>query len=435
MAGAGGSGNSGNGDFNRTSVENPHRHHVDATQRRLTAAQAERELLPIIYEGGWFGALAQCVANAQAPPAYFFGAALTIAAAAFAARPRIVWEQGPLYTNLYTVLVGASGTGKSTAVEWVQSVMQPALGNYLLGNDGTPQGFMAGLHARWEQTRLCADGLIIADEYKVLIGREKHKEQLVTFLTACYGKQGPFDRLLGSVSDKYYFENPRVSVLAGTTMEWWRSSHEDAVLGGYVPRHFIFESVADKWTDDMNAATGAPRDGSAHPLTAMLRDICLRLPETITLTADAWAYVNWWRNNEVRHIYDRETDLEVRAWLRRKPTGVLKVATICHLINRHTGGVCLACAHWARRVVDWQDYGVRRVYSDLSKNRLARLTKKVIEVIAASGAGGATTGLIRRELRHGVKRKEIEEILSDLQKESVLTGVLDMGNDMVWRLR
>ena len=416
------------------------RQFVDTTQRRLTAAQAERELLPVIYEGGWFGQLAAYTQHAQAPPAYFFGAALTIAGAAFAARPRILWEQGPLYTNLYTVLVGESGTGKSTAVEWAQAIMQPALGNHLLGNDGTPQGFMRGLHERWELTRLCADGLIIADEYKSLIGREKHKEQLVTFLTACYGKHGPFDRILGAggggCDSKYYFENPRVSIVAGTTMEWWRNSHEDAVLGGYVPRHFIFESVADEWTNDMNASLGAMAShNDTHPLTEALRDIVVQLPHEIELSPDAWAYVNHWRNEEVRKIYMAETDKEVRGWLRRKPTGVLKVATICHLINRHAGPVCIACAHWARRVIDWQDYGVRRVYSDLSKNRLARLTRKIVEIVERAGPAGVSTGAIRKNLRHSIKRKEVEEVCGDLMKEGVMVGDLDMGNDMIWKVK
>lgn len=409
----------------------------DPTQRRLTPAQAERELLPIIYEGGWFGHLAHYTQRSQSPPAYFFGAALTIAAAAFAARPRIVWEQSPLYTNLYTVLVGESGAGKSTAVEWVQAVMQPALGNYLLGNDGTPQGFMRSLHERWATTRLCADGLIIADEYKNLIGREKHKEQLVTFLTAVYGKHGPHDRTLGGDdTGKYYFENPRVSIIAATTMEFWRSSHEDAVLGGYVPRHFIFQSVADEWTNDMNAPLGmAEAHAGVHPLTRALRNIIVTLPNEITLAPDAWDYVNHWRNNDVRRIYEAEHDREIRAWLRRKPTGVLKVATICHLINRHPGPVCVACAHWARRVVDWQDYGVRRVYNDLSKNRLSRLTQKITAAVEKAGATGITTGALRKGLRHTVKRKEVEEICGDLAKEGVVWGMFDPGNDTIWRIK
>ncbi len=85
---------------------------------------------PAVAFHGWFKAYLDLVEpTTEAPDAFHLGAALTLAGAMIGRRVRTEYASDPLYANLYTVLIGPSGSSrKDTAIKRALTIPQLQLG-------------------------------------------------------------------------------------------------------------------------------------------------------------------------------------------------------------------------------------------------------------------------------------------------------------------
>lgn len=382
----------------------------------------------------WFGRFMHYAREGKAPPHMFFGAALGLIAGGICARgeARIEWSvfPGGLHPNLYILLVCGSGIGKSVVLSHAKAIIQPALNPNVLPNEGSHQGYADCLRARWNETGVAADGIIIADEMRTLISAEKYKSEAAVWLTEWYQQTtGRWARALRSEKRVYEFYNPRVSIVGASTTDWLHKMPPEALAGGFLYRFLWFVAEEGRWgkaRPDFDSAVAAT-------LSADLATIVV--PESLELSRKSESWLDAWYANDHRDEWERNMSQRFRGWLERKQASLLKLAAIQHIVEHHTGPLCVKCLTWGRGVVDWLDSGVRDMQSDLGtsdESAIYQDIKKCVRRLARRGIAVSRKKIIRSGLRNKYQTPKIDRALGELVKDGDLrtagTTVMEGSN-------
>jgi hypothetical protein len=380
---------------------------------------------------GVFARYLEWTTEHEAPAQYHFGALLTALAAGLGRRPRIAWEARALYPNLFTLLIGPSGARKGSAMERAVGMATRALGTYRLPNEGTHQGFAEALRRRGEDTGGVSDGLIVSDEFTVLISKDKNKEDLVKWLTDWYDSPPTWGRALRGEAKGYEFDDVYVSVLGGSNIEWLRTMPGDAVLGGFMPRFVLFDAPGKRhWVSRPRFSESLERELSAR--IALVAD---KIPETIGWDHGAGRYLDHWYENDVKGQFERAGENEkFKKWLERKQAAAMKIATVWQLVDG--GPPDAVTEEWlarARRVVDWGDDSVMRVYGALGVTPEGQVAEDVLMIVRSYG-GSAPRRALFRALSRSYTASRIQGALRTLQLAGELRSERSAEGGMRWEL-
>ena len=378
---------------------------------------------------GWFRKYLEWTSGHESPAQFHFGAAITAVAGGLGRAPRIEWEARNLYPNLYALLVGPTGARKGSAMSRAVRLTVQTLGTNLLPNEGTHQGFAAGLRRRSIATGgLLSDGLIVADEFSVLMSKDTNKSDLTKWLTDWYDSPDSWERGLRGEED-YVIPNMYVSVLGGSNVDWLRTMPIDAITGGFLPRFILFD------TPDKRFWCARPQfsDKLETELRNDLKRNLTGVPGTIAFSTDAGSYLDTWYEEDVRLAYESHHDEQYRAWLARKQAAAMKLATVWQLTDG--GPKDFLAVEWlerARRVVDWGDEAVANVYGALGVSSEGQVASDVVKIIAARGGKATKKGIIK-QLREQYTVRRITTAIDTLKASGEYRVGLDPNEGVtVW---
>lgn len=378
---------------------------------------------------GWFRGLLDFMSVGKSAPQFSFVCALTYVAASLGRRPLIPWGAlaSGLYPNLYTLMVGGSGSGKGSALDHVAAIVVPAGAPHILPNEGSASGFAKALMERYEEMEDQADGLIVAEEFRVLLSEDRYKQQIVTWLTQWYQWSGPWKRALSSMAPPD-FENPCVSIIAGSNMAWLRRVPEDAILGGFFPRMFVVECTQEeeRWGVAFPKFDMELRAGLTETLGESLRDV----PDELKWSKPALEWWDDWYDGSHRRNFQRHSDEQMRYFLSRKQSLAMKVAAIWHLVDNGGGTVDAAACENAMKVLDWCDRSVSSVYEQLSVSKEGAIVNDVLRVVEKF-KGVVEDRVVKRHLRNKYKAFNVGQSLEALAYEGELRKVEKKGR-VVW---
>lgn len=375
---------------------------------------------------GWFAEYLRWTAESEAPAQYHFGAAACLVAAALGRRPLLDWKAKRTFANLYLMLVGPSGSKKSSAIELAWGLVGGVLPINRLPIEGTHQGIADALRARYEAVGV-ADGVIVCDEFTVLVSKDRNKEDMAKWLTTWYDSPDVWDRALAS-RPGWFVGNLCVSVLGGSTPEWLRGMPRDAIIGGFMPRFIVLDA------QDRRHFKADPQFDDAlmvHLRTKITAAVAV-CPAQIGFTPHARAWLRNWYEGELAMQIQRTHDAQVRKWLDRKQAAAMKLATVWQIAD---GGPTAAIeVDWLRRaraVVDWGDVSVEAVYARLQESGDGEVTADVLRTIDARG-GVATEAQIVRALRGSWGLRRIREATATLQASGEIVPAGGTLGRIVW---
>lgn len=391
-----------------------------------------------IVTDGFFREYLDYTRESEAPTAFHFGAILTCVAAAFARRPLIGWDAVPLYPNLYTLLVGPTGTKKSTALAKARDLITrafpkvgatPARVN-VLPSEGSPQGYASALRRRNFEVTTISDGLIIASELKVLIGKEQYKSAFGEWLTDWYDNMSdPWSRALKG-EDVYELPAPYICFASASNMTWLKEIPDNLIRAGYFPRHLIFTAEAKRH----DKASPKFDEGVRDRLAGMIAARVTNLPVAMPLSTEASEWLDRWYLGKVTVQERGEQDELFAAWLTRKLSHALKVATVWQIADGGPHDELRAeWLHRATMLVDWMDAGVLTVYRSLGSTSEGAVTEAVLAYIERKGDRVAVSS-IGRGLRNRWNARSVQEGIRTLllarlirqEQDGVLGTVLTM---------
>lgn len=407
--------------------------------RRLGATQAvgvptvdpprEGENFLALVPDGWFRDYLEYTAESEAPTQFHFGAAITTIAATMGRLPCIGWDALPTFPNIYTILVGPTGSRKSTAIRLATDLLGPPLKEQLnlLPNEGSQQGFASALRKRNYEVTNISDGLIVASELTVLLGHDKYKTDLHKWLTDWYDCPEMWSRALKS-EDYYEIIKPYVCFLGASNLEWMKGMPMEAVKGGYLPRNMIFEASGKRHVKAQPKFNPLLKERLQLAISTRLTD----LPAYMPISDESSAIIDNWYTSKVAIQEETAHDELFMAWLARKLPHALKLACVWQIADG--GPHDKLQAKWLSQsiaIVDWMDTGVRRVYGTLGVTEEGAVQAEVLRVIHSKG-GKATQSELIRALRNKYKSARVLEGLKTLQQAKQIRPDVNPIEGAVW---
>lgn len=390
----------------------------------------------LLADGSWFKRYLEYTSEGKAPPQFCFATAVALVAASFGQMPLIEWEACPLYPNLYVMLIGGSGSGKGAAIGYARKIVQPVLAPNVLACEMSPQGLVSALRERHKDTGTDADGILIAEEMKVLLPQGGgYKGEMAAWLTDLFSRYDRWDRKLRK--DEEAVVNPCLSVLAANTFEWARQLPSDALEGGFLPRFLLFD-LQEK--DEMRYwGKAVPRFN--HALGEMLKDELrvtagrAALPATMAIDGEAERWLNGWYDRVLKRQFER-ADSKMRDWLNRKQAAMMKLATVMQIVDGagKEGRLGVPWLHVAQRVVDYCDGCVGWVARGLGAESDGEILATVLRFFDRRGGEVEERALLRNSNprnKYGVFK--LRQALAALKSTGEIEEVKGDIRGVVWR--
>lgn len=304
---------------------------------------------------------------------------------------RQVWlpmGQYTLYPNLYVVLLGPPGNGKSLAMDTAQTLVEDVGGINFSGDAQTKESLVRYLRDNCKKVLDVSGSLIeitpiamFATELSHLLG--PNSGHMIDFLTTIYTKDRRYVTRTKNKGDDV-IERPFVGLIACTTQDWITTYLKSDIIGGGFTRRVIF----------VNEPVGASVEDKSlrrpfltvRPEQAVARDNVLAYAENLKsvkgeFTWDPGAkyeYERWYMTRDI------PKDMDTQAYYKTKPNQVLKVAMLVALsktpetiIRKEDFEVALALFAQTERTLT-------RVFQGIGRNELHAIANKVIEHLYAS---------------------------------------------------
>lgn len=155
------------------------------------------------------------------PQPFRLWAGIGAIASALQRRTYVITDKGALRPNLYTMLAGVPGTGKTLMVNQVRELWKELEGFYVGPDNPTKSSFMKSIMES-RSTYINGTGEMYSQsavafgcrEFGVMI--PKHDIQFLSDLSDIFDNPPTYDAPRTSV-DSYHLENPTVNILAGVT--------------------------------------------------------------------------------------------------------------------------------------------------------------------------------------------------------------------------
>ncbi len=395
------------------------------------AAGGVRPEFESLVRGGWFGRYLEYTVESESPAQYHFGSALACVSAGLSRKPLIGWEARETYPNLYVLLIGPAGARKGSAIERALSIIGPTLDVNSLGNEGSQQGFFTALRSRFEANQTCSDGIIVADEFSVLVSRDNYKAELVKWLTDWWDSRDPWRRALASEGGMIELRNPYVCLLGASNMAWLKSLPPDAISGGFLPRVLTFDAPGKRHRKARPRFSYALR----AELTSSLAENCGNPVDRIDFDATSGKYIDDWYEGALCDQEEAAGDDQVASWFARKQAAVLKMAVVWQLADG--GPKDIIAVEWlekARAVADWCDVTVADAYGALGVSNEAAPVDDVVTLLKKH-KGRLGRDKIVRSLRNRYTARRVEEALRTLAASRMIVSDSNEVEGAVWVLK
>lgn len=357
-----------------------------------------------------------CFQEAEAPLLYHPSCLMTAVAATLKRRVWMDWNQFEIFPNLYTILVGPTGSRKNTAINSAMKMVRGAYPNlHVLPVDSSPQGMADMLGMRYQRSGV-SDGLLLAPEMKVMFGKDRYKDSFGVWLTDMYDCPDEFKRALRREKIEMY--SLYLNLMAGSTMAWLQTMPEDVVTGGFIPRTLIAYSPGKgKYVYRPNIDKGKLKD-----IQNKLKLALLEAHGEMSLDRKADSYLKEWYEEELPA--EAAVALpEAAPYYERILPNTLKVSMIMHIIEGFdTDKISLTTVKKAKKFMELLKDGTLAVMQQLAVNEETRAVDAVDRVIDAHN-GRCPKDVIFKKLQRKLAARRIHDAISALEYSGTIKNV------------
>lgn len=348
---------------------------------------------------------------------------------------RNVWldmGQYVLYPNIYVVLLGPPGNGKSLAMDTAQNLVEEMGGINFSGDAQTKESLVRVMRDKCvKQFEYGGESYPItplsmfATELSHLLG--PNSGHMIDFLTTIYTKDRRYASLTKNKGDDV-LERPFLNLIACTTQQWITTYLKSDIIGGGFTRRVIFvnEPVASSVEDK-----------------SLRRPFLVVTPEQRTAKENVLAYANVLKSvkgpflwdPEAKHAYetwyctrDIPNDPDVQGYYKTKPNQVLKVAMLIALSESPKTVLMKEHFQVALALFEKTEATLTRVFQGIGRNELNAVANKLIEMLyavpprpfkdLATGKEGSARFIPEKQLRGLLYKdapgRELDDVINHL---------------------
>jgi hypothetical protein len=363
-------------------------------------------------------------ASTEAPDEFHYLALLTVLGTAFG-RNLVFYCGRPIYSNMYTVLVGPTGDRKSTAAQLATELLMRVAPKVLTLNG---VGSQEGLMERMAQDKSNRHRTLLSiDELASLLkkARRESSGSLLEFLTEVF--HCPDFKTHSTRSKAIHLELPTLGILAGSTPAWLESAlQQEDILGGFANR-FVFVTAPPKPDNPMPAR---PNQAALAELTAWIQRVTEEPPREIgwsTKAQERWCeFYRDWRRSQAG------AGEQMVALLRRIDLYILKFASMAAAMD----GVSLISTTHLDSAIELGRFLAGcacRLLGDLGASGDYRL-----ETMVRDRLDGAEGQMTRKQLRQAlggrISGEKLDRILTAMEHNGIIHQVSEPATRGTTRL-
>lgn len=386
--------------------------------------------------GGWVDKYVKWCWRSKAPLAFHVWSAFTILGTA--ARRNFympVGVNGFNYPNLYTLLVGDSGSGKSFAIDAARDVLNTMNDRLLLDGGHDPDySILKTVHivgdsvtkaaleeilakpARQRCAPITIDdspgqwetvACLIADEAVSLLGRDMFSvEELIVALTQMYGGKYEGNTL---ARGKVIIPNLSLSLLLGSAMSWLQHTMKETVFqGGFMGARCL--AIERNETIRKHDYPDEPilDPVECEDLAIYLTELAKSKPRPMRRTKAAQTFYEEW----YRTPYPEPPDDRARAYFARRFRPINKLSMGFSLSRSPNGIIELEDVEQAIAVMKAEEPVMLRCFTAMVQNSRAGSDVDWLTRILMRAGGSMSRSELTRTLSRRMRSREYKDLLS-----------------------
>ena len=335
-----------------------------------------------------------------------------------------------LRTNIYSVALGGSGTGKTSLVNPAKELVQLSQIGDIVGQDRIASG--SGL------LQMLINGarrVCFLDEFGHMLqqigspGSGAHAKQIITEFTALYSSANTiFKGTAYATREPSEIDCPHLCLFGmATPDQFWRAFGSSSLEDGSIARYLVFPLGKTSPKDMDNSAAQNVADQIKDMQVAINSRITgnLQTPNVKVAPLDDYAQKSWAALKEKETAFAEYAEMNaVRggpAILRRVTENALKIALISAVgrnsvspeIDSRDMEIGHALAWWSANVM------ISNIASHIADNQLERDVNDVERFIVEGGAKGRTKTQICLRFRR-IKKRDLQEIFESLAEQGTI---------------
>jgi hypothetical protein len=356
------------------------------------------------------------VENTEPSYLYHRWCILTCVGALLSRNVYVQFGEDKLYPNMYTILVGPSGSRKSSAIKLAANCLRDSGFDRFSGDktgrekfiEDLANGNLSGLELGVSDIKMLQHDdevnniLIKAGELEDFMGPSN--KEFLSLLTNLYDNLDKYDsRLVSRNSD--YIKNPTVSLLGGATPVTFSTVFPSTSTGqGILSRTIIV--LGNKQRKKLHMPPPLPKDLKIDVITALAAMQDLQGEVTISPEADKALnsiYNNW------RDLDDERLD----SFSGRRYTHLLKLSLIIAATNLRME-ITLNDVVYANTLLTYTENFMPRALGEFGKNEAHKGMASVLRLIRKSPQGITGVELQKKSSSFDIKVSEVQRIVAEL---------------------
>lgn len=354
----------------------------------------------------WLATFLDYTSEAPCPHHFLQWAGLATIAGAAQRKVSIESKYFQALSNMYIVLVGPPGSGKSTAIRQGRRLLAQVPGVHMTSDAPSVVGVIDEFKSIPIKEHQSLNAFIL--EFSSLF--ENARETMMPFLTAIYDGDPNYGKNTRA-GGKEMIPFPWFNLIAGTTPAWLGDNiRKTAIEGGFVARILFIH------TDRI--ITQDPLRDIDPRFKEMERDLIHDLAHisniygTFSFTPDARAWYSTWCEDGARIPAVR--DNRTIGYFVRKPSHLLKVAMSLCLSKSDKLILTYDDLQIAKAFLESIEEGMVRAFSSVGGNVYANDLERVLSQVRGQGDRGMDYGEVVTANYHAVDKRMLDAILESL---------------------
>ena len=308
-----------------------------------------------------------------------------------------------IYPNFYMTIIAPSSTyRKSTVLAIGQKVLGRWRKHSILPAEFSQEKLLDILEQQPE-------GAFFYYEFKTLLGllRRDYMQGVKAFLTEMYDCPPFYDR--ATKARNVHIENPCMSIISATTMEWFLEMVKKGDLtGGFLTR-FLFIPTTTRG----KPMSIPPRleDSDINKLVVHLEDI-VRVRGEMSLSEEAHAIYDRWYHSKMGSLENEENKAYVSS-MSRMAVNVIKFAMINAIIYNKTTIIQKEHLQSAIQTVNWLAKQMEIIIKEeVEDTYIGKLMKRVLKYLKEHNGEANSRDILRNM---SIQSRPLTDVLENLQ--------------------